>query len=418
MRSSRSMIRAVRRVAAPTSSGRLSNSIRLLSSQASAPVPSGKGSSAFGNILLLGVLGGAGFGGYYVYDTMIQQPQLETLGTVPESFKVAAAVSNNAPVVPVSESSTNEGEKEKEKEEEVIVVASAESNVVAPVVEVAEEKAGNGVDSEAVFQELESLVASKLAEKEAELAAQYEKKVAELSNRFVEVEKGYKKQSLQRSEELLEMRTRVAALDTVLEDQNDHHRYLAWMNELSLTLLNLRSVLGCDESARKELQHLHKLSFIPQAAYIRLVLSRVPSTCWSEGVPSQQELENRLNGVLKTARRATLVPEGSGLGGHLIAWTMSWFLLPEKPLQLGEATKLSSSANPADIDAVLSSAQQRMAAGHLEEAVALIKGLRGLPARVCADWLKAAELRLTVLQAVDALQSFSLLLSASVSVDE
>lgn len=109
-----------------------------------------------------------------------------------------------------------------------------------------------------------------------------------------------------------------------------------------------------------------------------------------------KQLQKRFETVVNAGRRGALVPPGAGIGGHLLAGTISALLVEQRSLVKGK-DELSR----------LTRASYFVSREDLFNAVRELEQLdpKGLPAKLCRDWLKDAKGRLVTDMAIQVLAS-------------
>ena len=120
-----------------------------------------------------------------------------------------------------------------------------------------------------------------------------------------------------------------------------------------------------------------------------------------------KQLQKRFEKVVNAGRRGALVPPNAGIGGHLLAGTVSALLVEQRSLVKGK-----------DEMSRLTRASYYVAREDLSRAIAELDKLdpNGVPARLCKDWLHDAKGRLVTDMAIQLLKSHAADLASNIEI--
>jgi len=120
-------------------------------------------------------------------------------------------------------------------------------------------------------------------------------------------------------------------------------------------------------------------------------------------VPTLAQLTTRFADVATASRTAALVPPGSGLWGQALAFVAN------------SLTLTSAEVGQTPASQVISRAEAELQAGSLVRAVEAVRTLRGHPAAAAKGWLRVAEERLLLQQALSVANAEAAIASAALN---
>ncbi|KAG6614665.1 mitochondrion protein [Phytophthora cinnamomi] len=229
-----------------------------------------------------------------------------------------------------------------------------------------------------------------------------ERYVKQLQNATDKMEKTLAEEREQRVRELENYRSELRALGTVLDSSSTYEAFSHRVHKASMAALALSDRVEAAAPLRSEIRALREAA--RNDPFIEAAVKSLPQDVIEQGAPSVGQLQERFKVVKSVGHRAALVPENSGIIGQAFGTALSLMMIP--PGGPVEGT---------DTDAVLSRAEFALKAGDIEEAIAEMKGLSGIPAQVSQDWIAAAESRLAVEQTAKVVKAHVALLAASCS---
>lgn len=210
-----------------------------------------------------------------------------------------------------------------------------------------------------------------------------------------------------------DLETRVAAFAHVFDWQSQFEAVGAQLARMQLALMQVEesidaaihtpseqsaSTASLDKALRRLAAAAHGDSLVEAA------LLSIPTALPAGGVPSAHALLSSFDAVEREARQLAMIPEGGGLGAHLLAYAFGSRLRAERALVGGD-----------DAQACLSRAGYHLEGGDLARCVAELERVRGYAADHGAlpAWLAGARARLTVQQAADVVRAHLRLVAAA-----
>jgi len=172
------------------------------------------------------------------------------------------------------------------------------------------------------------------------------------------------------------------------------------VHQLSAAVLSLEESLAGRSSSSfeahcKALPELAKRLNDPLLSEVSAALAPLSK----KSVATMPQLQARFATAAEAGRVAALVPEKSGMWGHLLA-SVTHAVTLAAPRDL-----LPSEAARSEASVVFSRAGVHLDKGQLGAAVAEVRRLKGPPGAICAGWLEAAEERLLLEQTLTAVKA-------------
>lgn len=243
-----------------------------------------------------------------------------------------------------------------------------------------------------------------------ELRAAFEKDKKAIEDHFdrqlqaksVELQETLAKERKERLEELEGFRAQLRTLNDVLDSSSTYEAFSHQVHKTSVAALALSDRIEAAAPLRNELRALREAA--RSDPFIEAAIRTLPRSVIDEGAASVSQLQDRFKNVRRVGRRAAMVPRDSGLVGQLFSGALSYLIIPP-----------GGPIEGSDAEAIFSRAEYALKAGDIERAVEEMKGLNGLAAEVCQDWIQAAESRLAVEQTAKVVKAHVALLAASCS---
>jgi len=110
--------------------------------------------------------------------------------------------------------------------------------------------------------------------------------------------------------------------------------------------------------------------------FCKFNIFQVPDSIPERGIASYDQLKNRFRRVEFASRQAALVPESTGMWGHVLAITLSFFLVTEHSFTTED-----------DDQSLISRAGYFVDKNKFLEASECLEKLTKLPKNVCQDWI-------------------------------
>lgn len=212
----------------------------------------------------------------------------------------------------------------------------------------------------------------------------------------------YEMERDERLQVLSDLKMQVQALDAVLESRSTYESVSHQVHKVSIATLAIANQLERCSPLYAELNALRNAGRGDDV--IEAVLASLPTALVNEGAPTVPQLLNRFKMVKKVGREAALMPENSGMVGHLVGSFLAKVTMePKGPVQGSGA------------EAVFSRTTHFLECGDLESAVKQVETLTGYPAEVVSDWLREAKSRLLLEQGAKVMKAHASLLAASCS---
>jgi len=230
-------------------------------------------------------------------------------------------------------------------------------------------------------------LAQELRQRDLELADLLEQSILEEKRHASD---SYFEECKDRVRELESVRVRLAAMDQLLSDSSSEQRDSFKVHRLSLATLSLVSALDTKRNFAQE------LAFLKEAGHgdpvVEAATASIPPHLAEQGVPTYQHLVSRLKRVAKEGKRAALVPQDGGIMAEALATLVSKIPeLRERGLPRGDVS---------DPDIAFARARYFAAGGHLYTATQQLRQLPPRPQAVADGWVREAEDRLIVDQAI------------------
>ena len=148
----------------------------------------------------------------------------------------------------------------------------------------------------------------------------------------------------------------------------------------------------------------------PNNEFIQTIVKSLPTEAVQNGMWSEPDLKSRFMRLKQVCNRVALIDErGGSLFKYFISYLQSFFIMHSKidTKKLEDANQVLNLEN-LDLNTftLLDYAQYYIENGNVEYAVRLVQQLKGEPARLAQDWLKAAIILLEIKQASNLLTAY------------
>lgn len=238
------------------------------------------------------------------------------------------------------------------------------------------------------IKRIESINEQKLRNELLEQAIEMQKTLAWEVKSRVEEERGGrlgKLENLQKS---------IAELKQLNVDSSSFIDDRARLQKLEIALNALKGVLyeSKPRSFRQELTAVKDIAGSDELVKATIdTINKESSNC---GVPSLGQLGDRFRTVADEVRKAALVPDDAGLGGHATSWLLSKIMFRKRGMVPGT-----------DVEAVLARAEAYLEANDLDSATREMNSLTGWAHIISSDWLKMARHYLELQQAIELIEN-------------
>lgn len=183
-------------------------------------------------------------------------------------------------------------------------------------------------------------------------------------------------------------------LEDILIDTTQELTYTRKLRQLVCAVDALRSAIHGPVS-RPFVEELRHLRYVGEGFPVaEAVVGTLDPEVARHGLPTLNDLVGRFEAVREEVRRAALVQEGAGIGGHMTSYVLSGLMFTKTGYVEGD-----------DVEAILSRTHFRLTRGELESAARELNQLDGWPKKIALDWLHAAVSKLEFDQALKVLET-------------
>ena len=148
----------------------------------------------------------------------------------------------------------------------------------------------------------------------------------------------------------------------------------------------------------------------PNNEFIQTIVNSLPMNAVENGMWSEPDLKTRFMRLKQVCNQVALIDErGGSLFKYFISYLQSFFIMHSKidTKKLEDANQILNLENlELNTFTLLDYAQYYIENGNVEYAVRLVQQLKGEPARLANDWLKAATTLLEIKQASNLLTAY------------
>lgn len=286
-------------------------------------------------------------------------------------------------------------EKDREMTAQMYATLQEKDNAIQKVVQTALETQQNEheEDKKAFEEIITAEISSSLDEKYGQEMEEYKAKTAEALQQKVSA--------------LQELTTKMQSLETILEASKTSKEGSLKAHRLSAAALALSSKLETHDPAASELDALKIAA--GNEGVIATACATIPNAVRT-GIPTVAELQTKFGNILSKARQAALVPEGRpGLEGQLAGMVLASVKYAPSLTDHDESDETP--------EVVLVRAQEFVANGELETAIAQLDKLKGQVGYTVKDWVKEALNRVAVEKALKVIKMECALLNESCLVE-
>ncbi|KAG4302638.1 hypothetical protein PCANB_001039 [Pneumocystis canis] len=223
----------------------------------------------------------------------------------------------------------------------------------------------------------------------------------ELQRRWIrEMKARVEEQRGRRLGQLEHLYKHIKQLEIAFSQAKEFSKEVIYIQRLQIASQALRKVIEDPQqkSFTKELYVLKELS--EKDEFMQVAIHTIQRESHEQGIMSKSQLTRRFYHLADEIHKVSLCPDHTGVLGYITSRILTFFMF-----------KRTNQPNQNYVQHILSRTETYLQEDNLDAATRELNQLKGVPKRLASDWLKNARQNLEVIQALNMIETYTLLQS-------